>query len=69
MEQAQLKTREDVLLDLSKKGISISELSREIGYDRMTVYSVLHSKKPCRFGKSHNVAVILGLKSGEIVHQ
>lgn len=67
MEQIQFKSREDILLDLSNKGISIAELSRQIGYDRMTVYSVLHSDRPCRFGKSHKIAVALGIKSGEIV--
>ena len=67
MKQKPLKSREDVLSDLSKKGLSIAELSRQIGYDRMTVYSVLHSDKPCRFGKSHKVAVSLGIKSGELV--
>jgi gp16 family phage-associated protein len=67
MGQITLKSRKDVLSDLCKKGISVAELSRQIGYDRMTVYSVLHSEKPCRFGKSHKVAVALGIKSGEIV--
>lgn len=62
------KTRKQVLKDLRRKGISIAELSRRIGYDRMTVYHVLHSDKPCNFGKSHNVAVALGLKDGEIVN-
>lgn len=62
----QLRTRQEVLAEVSRKGISISELARRIGYDRMTVYHVLHTDKPCKFGKSHKVAVALGIKEGEI---
>jgi gp16 family phage-associated protein len=66
MEQKQLKTRQEVLRDLRRKGVSIAEYARRIGFDRMTVYHVLHSEKPCNYGKSHKVAVALGIKDGVI---
>jgi hypothetical protein len=28
---------------------------------------VLHTQKPCNFGKAHKVAVAMGIKHGEIV--
>lgn len=67
MEQKRLKTRQEILNEIDRKGISLAELSRSLGYDRATVYHVLHSNKPCRFGKAHKVAVLLGIKDGEIV--
>lgn len=64
--EKKLKTRQETLAELRRRGVSIAECARRIGYDRMTVYHVLTSNKPCNFGKSHCVAVALGIKDGEI---
>lgn len=69
MEKKPLRTREDILNELRRKGINISEYARRLGCDRMTVYQVLHSTKPCNFGKSHKAAVAMGIKDGEIVEE
>lgn len=63
----QLKTREKILEEMQRKGISYAELARRTGQDRQAIYLVLNKKTPCRFGKSHNAAVALGIKEGEVV--
>lgn len=67
MEPKNLKTRAEILEDCRRKGISIAELARRIGMDRMTVYKVLHHERLNSYGKAHKAAVLLGIKDGEIV--
>ncbi|KAB2970108.1 hypothetical protein [Zoogloea sp.] len=67
METKPLRTREEVLNDFRRKGISIAAAARSIGIDRATVYHVLHKDGPNSFGKAHKAAVLLGIKDGEIV--
>jgi len=67
MNTKRLKTRQEVLEDCRRKGISLAELARRIGIERATVYRVLHNEKPCGYGKAHKAAVLLGIKDGEIV--
>lgn len=61
-----VRTREEAKADLIRKGISISTWAKEHGFNRTLVHSVLASSRPCRFGQSHKVAVLLGIKEGEI---
>jgi gp16 family phage-associated protein len=67
MDKKPLRTREEVLNDFRRKGISIAAAARSIGIDRATVYHVLHKDNPNSFGKAHKAAVLLGIKDGEIV--
>jgi len=62
------KTRAQVREAFRRNGISISEWAREHGFTRSLVYEVLSdaSLRPCKRGKSHRVAVLLGLKRGVI---
>ena len=68
MDAKTLKTREQILSEMRIKGISYAELARRTGMDRQAIYMVLNTNKPCRFGKSHNAAVALGIKEGETVN-
>ena len=61
-----IRTREEAKEDLIRKGISISAWAKEHGFNRTLVHSVLDGARPCRFGQSHKVAVLLGIKEGEI---
>lgn len=61
-----IRTREEAKADLIRKGISISAWAKEHGVNRTLVHSVLAAARPCRFGQSHRVAVLLGIKEGEI---
>lgn len=69
MDKKPLRTREEVLNDFRRKGISIAAAARNIGIDRATVYHVLHKDNPNSFGKAHKAAVLLGIKDGEIVEE
>jgi len=68
MNATQRKTREQIKVEMERKGISYADLARRTGQDRQAIYLVLNTNTPCRFGKSHNAAVALGLKQGEITN-
>jgi len=63
-----LKTREEIRNEMQRKGVSYSEMARRTGQDRQAIYIALNTDNPCRFGKSHNAAVALGIKEGEIIN-
>lgn len=63
----QLRTPEQVRADFESKGQSIADWARKNGFGRSLVYEVLAGRKKCKRGASHRVAVLLGLKRGEIV--
>lgn len=51
---------------LASKGISIRSWALEHGFSPTLVQMVLTGRRKTRIGKSHNVAVMLGIKVGEI---
>lgn len=65
--KAQTKTPEQVKAEFERAGISIAEWARAHGFDRMTVYGVLSGRHRGSRGKTHEIAVALGLKDGVIV--
>lgn len=67
MGQKQLKTREEVLEDFARKGISIAKWAKDHGLHPAVVHGVLKNKRQARIGQSHKAAVMLGIKEGEIV--
>jgi len=67
MADRRLKTREEVLEDFARKGISIAKWARERGLHRSVVYGVLKGERQARIGQGHKAAVLLGIKEGEIV--
>jgi gp16 family phage-associated protein len=64
-----LKTRHEVLLDFSRKGISIRSWAIANGLTPSVVHAVLKGRLSGRIGESHKAAVKLGLKHGEIVQE
>lgn len=61
-----LLTPEQARAELERKGISIAAFSRMHGLNKNLVSDLLNGrKKGCR-GKSHNAAVLLGIKEGVI---
>lgn len=66
MEQKLLKTREEVLQDFARKGISIRSWAIANGLQPAIVHGVLKGRYTGRIGESHKAAVKLGLKEGEI---
>ena len=61
-----MHTSEEVKAEFSRRGLSISEWARKRGFSVALVYQILSgARRPTR-GQSHNIAVALGLKEGEI---
>lgn len=59
-----LRTAEEARQWLSYHGITVSQWARDHGYSVSLVFEVLAGRKPCRTGRSHNIAVLLGMKDG-----
>lgn len=59
------RTCDEVKAEFDRSGISIADWARRAGYPAPLVYRVLAGAKPRR-GKSHEIAVLLGLKAGYI---
>ena len=63
--KASVNTPKDVRKKLDRIGKPISAWARENGYTPSLVYEVLRGRA-CKHGKSHEIAVLLGMKDGEI---
>ncbi len=61
-----MRTTQDVKNELQKRGLSIAEWARQNGFTPELVHQVLNSNKTPMRGKSHAIAVKLGLKDGII---
>lgn len=61
-----LRTKEEARAWLDYQGISISQWARENKVHHGLVREVLAGRKKCLRGMSHNIAVLLGMKHGEI---
>jgi gp16 family phage-associated protein len=59
-----LRTPEQVREEFVRCGVSIAEWSRANGYSPQLVYRVIQGSNASR-GKSHEIAVRLGIKNGE----
>jgi len=59
-----LRTREQVIAEFSRMGISVSGWASEHGVARQVVDGLLKGKLKGRRGSAHDVAVLLGLKDG-----
>lgn len=64
-----LKTPAEARAEFAHKGLSIAAWARAHGVGRSLVYEVLAGRKKCIRGDAHKVAVLLGMKRGEIVEQ
>lgn len=62
-----VKTPEMVRAEFLRSGQSFAEWARQHGFSRHLVCMVLAGRAQGRRGKSHQIAVLLGLKEGEIV--
>lgn len=62
----QIRTPDDVRAEFKRKGVSISAWALANGFSTNLVFEVLSGRKKCVRGQAHKVAVLLGLKDGEI---
>lgn len=61
-----LRTPDDVREELGRQGISITSWAIANKFSPSLVYEVMAGRKKCTRGQSHQIAVKLGLKDGEI---
>lgn len=65
--QPRLKTIVDVRAEFATNGLSIAEWARRHSVSKSLVYEILSGRRTVfRRGDTHRVAVLLGLKNGEI---
>lgn len=61
-----MKTLEEVRKEFERAGKSISGWATAHGYPAYLVQQVLSGRSRCLRGKSHEIAVLLGVKEGYI---
>lgn len=66
-----LKTREQVRKEFANQGLSYSAWARKHGYSPNLVIEIVNDsdrapRRKCLRGDSHNIAVDLGLKEGQV---
>jgi gp16 family phage-associated protein len=66
--KAQAKTPAQAREEFDRKGVSIAKWAKKHGVNKSLVYEVLRGNRKCHRGDSHKVAVLLGMKHGEIVN-
>jgi gp16 family phage-associated protein len=63
MTSSKLLTPEQVKQRFYAAGVTFTQWAKDRGYKRRDVYLVLNGQSKARFGKSHRIAVELGLKA------
>ncbi|MEX3690102.1 DNA-binding protein [Paraburkholderia sp. BR14263] len=61
-----LRTAEEARAELNRKGVSITKWALANKFSPALVYEVLSGRKKATRGQSHDIAVKLGLKAGEV---
>ncbi|MBP2844444.1 DNA-binding protein [Dickeya dianthicola] len=56
------KTPDQVKQQLHQRGVTVTQWAAQNGYPRQAVYRVLNGFVKAKYGKSHEIAVALGLK-------
>lgn len=64
-----VKTPDEIRREFAVLGLAISDWARQMGYPPALVHQVLGGRLRCVRGKSHEIAVRLGLKDGRIRKQ
>ena len=62
-----LRTPEQARAELQRKGVSITKWAVANGFSPNLVFEVLSGRRRPTRGQTHNIAVRLGIKDGEIV--
>ena len=67
MKAQKLRTPQEIRADWLRKGLGQNDWARKHGVNPVTVSQVLNGINKGSRGEGHRVAVLLGLKDGEIV--
>lgn len=68
MKSNHIKTIEQVKAELLSKGLSIAKWASKNAVSKHQTYLILQGKRGYKIGESHKIAVLLGIKEGEIVN-
>lgn len=60
------RTGPELKAEFQRLGLSIADWARANGFSPGLVYQIVAGRKRCARGKSHQIAVALGLKHGQI---
>lgn len=63
----QLKSKEEILADFNRRGMTLSAWARAHDVPRQIVFDLLHGRAKGRHGMAHKAAVLLGLKDGVFI--
>lgn len=61
-----LRTADDVRAALRAQGVSVTQWAVANGFAPNLVFEILAGKRQCIRGKSHAIAIKLGIKDGDI---
>lgn len=67
MKPRKLRTPQEIQAEWLRKGLGQNDWARQHGFNPATVSQVLSGKNTGSRGMGHRIAVMLGLKDGEIV--
>ncbi|MGP1628339.1 MAG: DNA-binding protein [Giesbergeria sp.] len=62
-----LRTPEQARAELLRKGVSVTQWAVSNGFSPNLVFEVLANRRRPTRGQTHQIAVALGIKAGEIV--
>ena len=60
------RTGPELKAEFQRLGVSMADWARANGFSPALVYQILAGRKRCVRGQSHQIAVALGLKQGQI---
>lgn len=66
-----LKTRQQFRDECAAKGVSLASVAKRHGFNQSLFYEIVHDddknpRRKCLRGESHNIAVTIGIKAGEV---
>lgn len=67
MKSQKVRTPQEIRAEWLRKGLGQNEWARQHGFNPATVSQVLNGRNSGARGTGHKIAVMLGLKEGEIV--
>ncbi len=67
MKTRKIRTPQEVRQEWNRIGMTQAAWARKHGFDKATVSQVLTGKNAATRGVGHQIAVLLGIKDGEIV--
>lgn len=69
MKAQKLRTPQEIRAEWLRKGLTQNDWARRHGFNLTTVSQVMNGKNTGSRGTGHRVAVMLGIKDGEIVEE